>query len=199
MMRSFQLFCCLVVVFAAVGCHKPKAVRGSDTPGLDYQAMGTGLDRRDLSQMLRENLEAMKNSRVYQVWAGEDRPPVSVLPIQNETTEHIDSALGALITEIETQLLNTAPVRVVSLESQKSLMEEIQRQQHSQGAFDPSQVASWGKQLGARYVITGKVFSTDERAPNARRVQYFLFIRVVSVETGEVMFQNQAAVTKAII
>lgn len=199
MMRSFQLFCCLVVVFAAVGCHKPKAVRGSDTPGLDYQAMGTGLDRRDLSQMLRENLEAMKNSRVYQVWAGEDRPPVSVLPIQNETTEHIDSALGALITEIETQLLNTAPVRVVSLESQKSLMEEIQRQQHSQGAFDPSQVASWGKQLGARYVITGKVFSTDERAPNARRVQYFLFIRVVSVETGEVMFQNQAAVTKAIL
>ena len=199
MMRSFQLFCCLVVVFAAVGCHKPKAVRGSDTPGLDYQAMGTGLDRRDLSQMLRENLEAMKNSRVYQVWAGEDRPPVSVLPIQNETTEHIDSALGALITEIETQLLNTAPVRVVSLESQKSLMDEIQRQQHSQGAFDPSQVASWGKQLGARYVITGKVFSTDERAPNARRVQYFLFIRVVSVETGEVMFQNQAAVTKAIL
>ncbi len=199
MMRSFQLFCCLVVVFAAVGCHKPQAVRGSDTPGLDYQAMGTGLDRRDLSQMLRENLEAMKNSRVYQVWAGEDRPPVTVLPIQNETTEHIDSALGALITEIETQLLNTAPVRVVSLESQKSLMEEIQRQQHSQGAFDPSQVASWGKQLGARYVITGKVFSTDERAPNARRVQYFLFIRVVSVETGEVMFQNQAAVTKAIL
>jgi PBP1b-binding outer membrane lipoprotein LpoB len=199
MMRSFQLFCCLVVVFASVGCHKPKAVRGSDTPGLDHAAMGTGLDRRDLSQMLRENLDAMKASRVYQVWAGEDRPPVSVLPIQNETTEHIDSALGALITEVETQLLNTAPVRVVSLESQKSLMEEIQRQQHSQGAFDPSQVASWGKQLGARYVITGKVFSTDERAPNARRVQYFLFIRVVSVETGEVMFQNQAAVTKAIL
>jgi uncharacterized protein (TIGR02722 family) len=199
MMRSFQLFCCLVLVFAAVGCHKPKAVRGSDTPGLDYAAMGTGLDRRDLSQMLRENLDAMKNSRVYQAWASEDRPPVTVLPIQNETSEHIDSALGALITEVETQLINTAPVRVISIETQKSMMEEIQRQQHSQGAFDPAQVASWGKQLGARYVVTGKVFSTDERATNARRVQYYLFIRVVSVETGEVMFQNQAAVTKAII
>jgi penicillin-binding protein activator len=193
----------LALSFALVGAsgcaHKPKAVRGSDTPGLDYAAMGTGLDRRDLSQMLRENMQVMKNSRVYQVWAQENRPPVSVLPIRNETSEHIESALGALISEIETTLVNEAPVRVVSLENQKSLMEEIQRQQNSQGAFDASQVASWGKQLGARYVITGKVFTTDERTPNAHRVQYYLFIRVISVETSEVLFQNQAAVTKAII
>jgi PBP1b-binding outer membrane lipoprotein LpoB len=188
-----------VALLGAGGCSKPKAVRGSDTPGLDHAAMGTGLDRRDLSQMLRENLEKMKASNAYRVWAGEDRPPVSVLPIQNETTEHIDSALGALISEIETELINTAPVRVVSMESQKQLMEEIQRQQHSQGAFDTAQVSSWGKQLGARYVITGKVYATDERATNARRVQYYLFIRILSVETGEVLFQNQAAVTKAII
>jgi PBP1b-binding outer membrane lipoprotein LpoB len=188
-----------VALTGAVGCSKPKAVRGSDTPGLDHAAMGTGLDRRDLSQMMRENLEKMKGSNAYRVWAGEDRPPVSVLPIQNETSEHIDSALGALISEIETELINTAPVRVVSMESQKQLMEEIQRQQHSQGAFDTAQVSSWGKQLGARYVITGKVYATDERSTNARRVQYYLFIRILSVETGEVLFQNQAAVTKAII
>jgi TolB-like protein len=188
-----------VGIFTSAGCAGPKAVRGSDTPGLDHAAMGTGLDRRDLSQMLRENMEAMKSSRVYQVWNGESRPPVTVLPIRNETSEHIESALGALISEVETNLINNAPVRVISIESQKTLMEEIQRQQYSQGAFDPTQVASWGKQLGARYVITGKVYTTDERTPNARRVQYYLFIRVVSVETSEIMFQNQAAVTKAIL
>jgi uncharacterized protein (TIGR02722 family) len=186
-----------LLAMPAVGCAGPKAVRGSDTPGLDHAAMGTGLDRRDLSQMLREIVEAMRTSRVVQVW--NDNPPVSVLPIRNETSEHIDSALGALISEVETSLINNFPVRVISLESQKQLMEEIQRQQHSQGAFDPAQVASWGKQLGARYVITGKVYSTDERAPNARRVQYYLFIRVISVETSEVLFQKEAAVTKAII
>jgi penicillin-binding protein activator len=198
--RALVMGMCVSGLLLSAGCSSgPKAVRGSDTPGLDYAAMGTGLDRRDLSQMLRENLEAMKGSRVYQVWANEDRPPVSVLPIRNETSEHIDSALGALISDVETQLINTAPVRVISMESQKQLMEEIQRQHNSQGAFDVSQAASWGKQLGARYVVNGKVYSTDERAPNARRVQYYLFLRVISVETGEVMFQNQAEVTKAIL
>lgn len=198
-LRAMKFAACGLMTVAALGCGGPKAVRGSDTPGLDYQAMSTSLDRRDLNQMWRENMEKMKSSRVYQVWGSENRPPVSVLPIQNETSEHIDGALGALISEIETELVNTAPVRVVSMESQKQLMEEIQRQQHSQGAFDAAQVASWGKQLGARYVISGRVYTTDERAPNARRVQYYLFIRVLSVETGEVMFQNQAAVTKAIL
>src|SRR5512137_1282604 len=89
--RVLALSACVCAMLLSVGCAKPKAVRGSDTPGLDYAAMGTGLDRRDLSQMLRENLDAMKASRVYQVWAGEDRPPVSVLPIRNETSEHIES------------------------------------------------------------------------------------------------------------
>src|SRR4051812_12088581 len=137
------------IVLSAAGCsHNPKAVRGSDTPGLDHRARGPGLDRRALSQMLRENMRAMKGPGVCRVWASEDRPPVSVLPIRNETSEHIDSALGALLSEIETELVNSAPVRVISLESQKQLMEEIQRQQNSQGAFDATQVASWGKQLG---------------------------------------------------
>jgi hypothetical protein len=199
MQKMLVLSLCLGLLGAAGCAHKPKAVRGSDTPGLDYAAMGTGLDRRDLSQMLRENMDAMKNSRAYTTWAQEDRPPVSMLPIKNETSEHIESALGALISEVETQLVNTAPVRVVSLEHQPQLMQEIQRQQNSQGAFDASQVASWGKQLGARYVITGKVFTTDERSTNAHRVQYYLFMRVISVETSEVLFQNQAAVTKAIL
>jgi penicillin-binding protein activator len=199
MQKMLALALCLGLL-AATGCaHKAKAVRGSDTPGLDYAAMGTGLDRRDLSQMLNENMAAMKNSRAYSTWAQEDRPPVSMLPIKNETSEHIESALGALISEVETKLVNEAPVRVVSLEHQPQLMQEIQRQQNSQGAFDASQVASWGKQLGARYVITGKVFTTDERSPNAHRVQYYLFMRVISVETSEVLFQNQAAVTKAIL
>jgi PBP1b-binding outer membrane lipoprotein LpoB len=191
--------CTLGTSSAVIGCHKPQAVRGSDTPGLDHAAMGTGLDRRDLSQMLRENIEAMKTARVVQAWTADNNPPVTVLPIRNETSEHIDSALGALISEVETNLINNFPVRMISIESQKQMMEEIQRQQHSEGAFDPAQVASWGKQLGARYVVTGKVYSTDERAPNAHRVQYYLFIRVIAVETSEILFQHEAAVTKAIL
>ncbi|MDH3201352.1 MAG: penicillin-binding protein activator LpoB [Myxococcales bacterium] len=159
--------------------------------------MSTSLDRKDLEQALKVSMETLRTSGVMARWASENQPNVGVLPIRNETSEHIGSALDALMTEIESQLINFAPVRVVSLDTQDALMDEIRHQQQS--GFDQTQIARWGKQLGVRYIVTGKVFSSDERTEKARRVQYYLFIRVVSVETGEILFQNQAPITKAII
>lgn len=180
------------------GCAGPRAVRGQDTPGLDNAPMSTSLDRKDLEKALKISMEALRTSKLMARWEAENDPTVGVLPIRNETSEHIDSALNALMTEIESQLINFAPVRVISLETQDDLIEEIRHQQQST-AFDQAQVAAWGRQLGVRYIMSGKVFSTDERTESARRVQYYLFIRCVSVETGEILFQNQAPITKAII
>lgn len=186
------------VVLFLMGCAGPRAVRGSETPGLDNAAMSTTLDRKDLEKALKISMEALRTSRLMARWETENNPTVGVLPIRNETSEHIGGALNALLTEIESQLINFAPVRVVSLEGQDALIEEIRVQQENT-AFDPTQTAKWGRQLGVRYILSGKVFSTDERTKEARRVQYYLFIRAVSVETGEILFQNQAPITKAII
>lgn len=176
----------------------PKAVRGSDTPGLDNEAMSTGLDKKDLEGMLRENMNALQKAPVIQRWSAEDKPAVAVIPLRNETSEHVDSALDALISDIETTLVNAGHVRVISMDQQPKLVEEIRRQ-YGSGAFDQSQTATWGKQVGAKYIVTGKVYNTDERQSGERRVQYFMFIQVLSVETGEILFQNKTAVTKAII
>lgn len=193
------VFVCITVVTSSItGCASPRAVRGSETPGLDNAAMSTSLDRKDLERALKISMEALRTSSLMVRWQAENRPTVGVLPISNETSEHIGGALDALMTEIESQLVNFAPVRVVSLEGQDALIEEIRHQQTS-GAFDPAETARWGRQLGVRYIVSGKVFSTDERTEDARRVQYYLFIRAVSVETGEILFQNQAPITKAII
>jgi len=196
--RIWIVLVSLGVVGMLGGCAGPRAVRGQDTPGLDEAAMSTSLDRKDLEKALKINMEAMRTSRLMARWQAEQDPTVGVLPLRNETSEHIDSALNALMTEIESQLVNFAPVRVISLEDQPALIEEIRVQQQS-GAYDQARVAAWGKQIGVRYIVSGKVFATDERTESARRVQYYLFIRTVDVETGEILFQNQAPITKAII
>jgi uncharacterized protein (TIGR02722 family) len=195
----FTVLFSLLVSLPAVGCGGGvRAVRGDDEPGLDAAAVSTGLDRRDLQKMANENLEKFRVSPVAQRWAQmPDRQTVAVLPIRNETSEHIDSALAALISDIETYLINWGALRVISHESQKALMEEIKAQ--STDGFDQSKIAGWGKQLGAKYFVTGKVFTTDERAGDQRRVQYYLFIQVMDVETAEILFQNKVGVTKALV
>lgn len=189
---------CLSACLITACAGGTRAVRGEDEPGLDQAAMSTKLDRRDLQKALRENMEFMQNSAVVQRWRTENRPAVAVLPMRNETSEHIDGALQALITDVETYLVNWGAVRVISMESQQALMSQIRQQLQNDG-FDQSKVASWGRQIGAQYWVDGKVFSTDERVGDQRRVQYYMFIRVLAVETGEILFQNQVAITKAIV
>lgn len=175
----------------------PKAVRGSDVAGLDDEAMGTGLDRRDLQLMLHENMESLQNSALVKRWEGENRPAVAVLQMRNDTSEHIDSVLNALITEVETSLVNAGHVRVISRDSQPEMIAEVEKQQSD--AFDASTVSRLGNQVGVRYFVTGRVYNADERQSGERRVQYFLFMRVLDVETGDILWQNSAAVTKAIV
>jgi uncharacterized protein (TIGR02722 family) len=197
-LRIVGLFSMVIGAAAAgTGCGGAQAVRGDDVAGLDHDAMSTGLDRRDLQKMLDENLRALQSSGAARRWQEEDRPPVAVIPIRNETSEHIDSSLEALISDVETNLINWGVVRVISMENQSGLLEEIRRQSGS--GYDQAQAAQWGKQIGARYIVTGKVFTTDERSEDVRRVQYYMFIQAISVETGEVLFQNKTSVTKALV
>jgi uncharacterized protein (TIGR02722 family) len=195
--RLFPLVVVTSVALSVLGCNKPHAVRGEDVDGLDDQAMGTGLDRRDLQKLMHENMTALDTSAVVKRWEKEEMPQLAVLPFKNETSEHIDSALDALISDIETNLINAGHVSVISLENQQSLVAEIKRQQGD--SFDQGKAAAYGRQLGVKYIITGKVFTTDEKFENERRVQYYLFMQVLEVETGQILFQNKAALTKAII
>jgi uncharacterized protein (TIGR02722 family) len=181
----------------AQGCGGPQAVRGGDVEGLDDEAMSTGLDKRDLARALHTNMEALQASAVVKRWQSENQPTVAVLPLRNETSEHVDSALEALISDIETKLVNAGHVQVVSLERQPQVMDEVRRQYA--GGYDPSNMARWGKQIGARYFVTGKVFSADERSDDERRVQYFMFLQVLDVETGAIAFQKKTEITKALV
>lgn len=190
----FALSCLIATQIAACG---PRAVRGDDVEGLDSEAMGTGLDKVDLQKLLAENMNAMESSAVVKRWESEQQPQLAVLPFRNETSEHIDSALDALISDVETAMINAGHVAVISLESQGMLIDQVKRQQGDE--FDQGKSAEIGRQMGVKYIITGKVFSTDEKFKNERRVQYHLFMQVLHVETGQILFQNKAALTKALI
>jgi hypothetical protein len=187
----------IIAASLLVGCGGPKAVRGEEVAGLDDQAMSTGLDKRDLQKLLHQNMDALQTSALVKRWETENRPAVAVMPIRNETSEHIEGELQALVSDVETILVNAGHVRVVSLERQGQIVEEV-RKQYGDG-FDPAAISRWGKQVGARYFFTGKVFTSDERMSDERRVQYYLFTQVLDAETSDILFQFKSSLTKAIV
>lgn len=181
----------------AIGCG-PTYVRGSEMEELDDYAMSTGLDKRDLEQLFDENVESLMASAVVGKWKAESEPPiVALFPIANETSEHVREQLDALASKMETTLINSGVATVVDHSLQDQLIEEVMKQQG--GAFDAAASAEVGRQLGARFFLTGKVYDSAERTGDERRVQYFLFMQVVEVETAAIRWQNEANLTKGLV
>jgi PBP1b-binding outer membrane lipoprotein LpoB len=183
------------IAFFSSGCASKEYVRGSQEPGIDAPAMSTGLDKQDIQQMLKENLNNLRTAPVMDTWRkGGGRTNVAVFPFSNETTEHIESQLGAILSEAEDWLVNAQTVTVIARDRQNQIIGEIEGTRHP--VFNPAHVAQYGKQLGAQYFLTGKVQTSDERTEDARRVQYFFFMQVIEVETGAIRWQHKAYVTK---
>lgn len=196
---------CLVLLagltVTSTGC-KPKAVRGgpgTENPNLDEGAMSTTLDRVDIDYLVDENLAAMFASGWWarDVQGSMSNPPVvAIWPIKNATSMHLDDQMLMLLSQIETKMVNSGAVSVVSRERQAEMVSEAQMQ--NSDIFDPATAARLGAQIGAKYYITGKLTSNEERLNNTRRVQYSLFIQVIEIETSLVKFQFTSERSKAI-
>ena len=184
----------------SAGC-KPKAVRGgpgTENPNLDQGAMSTTLDRRDLQELMQTNMAKMMESPWWAQMSGTPGQIVAIWPIKNETSEHIDDQLNTLLGDIETELVNSGVVSVVSRERQAEMANEVAVQQN-RSIYDPAFANQISRQLGARFYITGKVGSVDEFFNKERRVQYTLFLQVIEVETSLTRFQYKSERSKAIV
>jgi hypothetical protein len=201
MLRTFAALVALVALAVSTGCAPTVSRGGAGTknPGLDKAALSTGLDKADLDYLVEENLNALFDSNFWQrsiLDNPNDQPLVTIFPIRNDTSEHLDDQLKTLLSSIETFLVNSGSVGVVSRERQADMMREVGYQQGDN--IDPSSAASVGRQLGAKYYFTGKLGAVDEKLKRERRVQYSLFLQVIEVDTSLIRFQNETARSKAI-
>lgn len=198
-MRIRSLLLAFAALSAASACvSRPTYVRGEDVPGIDEPAMSTSLDRRDLETLLNENMADFFSGR-FATWASvqTDAPIMAIMPLENWTTEHVDSQLHALIGMVETELVQSGHFRVVAAELRQQILDELELQQGA--AFDQTRALPLGRQLGVHYFVTGRVTDNAEQTADARRVQYFMFMQCISVETGEIVWQHQSEITKALI
>ena len=201
LLKTSLLAALLLSIPTSFGC-KTHYVSDQDEPRIDDYAMSLRLDRRDLDRLYDENITALMSSRIVEKWEraaaqSSNAPVVAIFPMRNETTEHIGPQLEALLSKFETDLVQKTPVDVVDRASQPELISEIYTQQSD--AYDPQRVAEAGRQLGAQYIVTGKVYDAAERVADERRVQYFMFVQIVDVSTGAIQFQNESMVTKGLI
>lgn len=190
-----------LVSFVLASCGGRAYVTDQEMPEIDHYTMSLRLDRKDIDRLYLETRDAILGSSMVSRWERRavlrDRPVVAIFPVDNHTGEAINHELEAMLSKFETDLVNKTPARTISLKDQEIMIAETIDQ--TRKAFNPKKVAQFGNQLGAQYFMTGKVYDADEVINGERRVQYFLFVQVINVETSEIEFQNEAALTKGLM
>ena len=183
----------------ALSSCKPQYVRGSEKEELDEYAMSLRLDKKDINKMYDEIAGKLLSSSIANQWkrtaATGTAPAVATFPMHNGTSQSLNTE--TILQKFQTDLVNQTPVQVVTLEERPQILADIKRQQSS--AYNPKRIAQYGRQIGAQFYVTGKIYGSQEAVRGERRQQYFMFIQVLNVETGGIEFQAEANVTKGYV
>ena len=183
-----------VILVLVTACKGPTFGRDGDDPDIDRAAMSTGLDRTDLEKCVDEWYEEFLTSRVMREASPSNPTSISVLQIRNNTSERISGAMENMISSIETKLVNDGVFDVI--EKDTWIADEVVREIASGPAVNPSTAARAGLRLGVKHLIYGDVGETAEKTADRKRVQYYVFLKVVEVETAKIVFQQQINRTK---
>ncbi len=183
-----------LTVLAACG---PTFSRASDDPSIDEPAMSVRLDRADLDVALASWYEQFSDSGFVAEVPKNERK-IAILSIENDTSEHIGSALRNLIEGMETKIVNDRVFQVVSNDDLVADAITQERLRDLGENVDATTIAALGKEFGIHYFVHGRVGETAEKVSDTRRVQYFLFLKVTEVATTQRVFQQQIPITKQV-
>lgn len=177
--------------FLGSGCSAFRAsVKNEDVSAAAAKPMDTGYDFGDL-RSLADSIGS--DLMAASVLDAEPRKPVLVvMGIENRTDEHIDTK--AITDTIRTRLINSGKASFVNETQRDNLVRE---QGYQLANCTPETRVLLGKQLGARYMLTGSLVKITKDTPRQVRVSrqeqvYFqLTIEVTDLQTGLIAWTTQ--------
>jgi len=124
--------------------------------------------------------------------ASEREPIVAPMGIENRTKSHID--MKSLSDTITTHLMDTKKIRFVNTDRRDDLLREQGFQLEN---CTPETRSKIGRQLGAKYMLTGSLVEIEKesgrevRVSKKQDVYYQLTVEVTDLETGLIALRKQ--------
>jgi penicillin-binding protein activator len=174
---------------ACGGCAMFRA-KVSETDPDQPRHLGTGYDYTDLKTISERVTQKFLASPFLE---GQAEPPVMMIAgVQNRTSQYVD---GKNLTDrIRTMIFPTGKVRFINEARRDDLLAE---QGYSAANATPETQVAVGRQLGARYMMSGSLTEMKSGTPRQVRVSkteiryYKLTFEVTDLESGEITWLNE--------
>ena len=183
-----SLFLALFASTLLTGCAAFR-VSVKDVDPNEASTLTANYDQKDLLSWTDE----MTDLILKQFATAEDtRPILSVFGIQNRTKQHLDTQ--SLADTISGKLLDSGKIQLTNTARRDELLREQGYQ--LQNATPESRVAI-GKQLGAKYMLTGALTEISNRSGRQVRVSkkedkfFMLTCEITDLQTGLIVLRKQ--------
>jgi penicillin-binding protein activator len=120
-------------------------------------------------------------------------PTVIVTKLQNKTSEHIETQ--SIMDMIRVDLSSTGKVQFVDKEARQDILDEYDYQ--NSGTTSDETKKSKGGQIGADYIINGRLDSIVQEAGKDKTVYYKLTLNMTNLKTGVINWTSYKEIRKA--
>jgi uncharacterized protein (TIGR02722 family) len=128
-----------------------------------------------------------------------DRPIIIIYGIANRTSEHIDTT--GITDDIREALINAGKFQFIN-ETQRNNIATETDYQYNSGAVSPATRIERGRQLGARYILSGTLRSIEKDEPRQIRLKkksyryYKVNLELTDIKTGLISWTNSVEIAR---
>lgn len=120
-------------------------------------------------------------------------PTVMVTNLQNKTSEHIDTQ--NIMDMVRVDLTNSGKVQFVDKEAREDISNEYNYQNSGMVSDETKKTA--GGQIGADFIINGRLDSIVQEVGKDKTVYYKLTLNMTNLKTGVIAWTNYKQIRKA--
>ena len=125
--------------------------------------------------------------------ASSGKPPAILMSkLSNSTDEHID--MQSLSEKIQVKLFKSGKVRLINVKLRGAIQKEHEYQEA--GFVDRSTAMSRGKQVGARYFISGNISSIKQPVGRQEIVYYKATLELTDLKTNIISWMDDVEIKK---
>ena len=189
-----KLWMPLLVVIAVLGLTNcgPKAfVKGEYDENVEDTNLLT--DKWSESDMQNAVKALVASATAHPAIKGAKTPPIVIVTrLQNKTDEHIDTQ--SISDMIQVELMKTGSVTFVDKEAREDIAEEYEYQ--DSGTVSRETKKGKGKQIGADFVMNGRLDSIVQEAGKDKTVYYKVTLNMTNLSTGLKVWTDQKQMRK---
>ncbi|MCC7403358.1 MAG: penicillin-binding protein activator LpoB [Bdellovibrionales bacterium] len=191
MKKNFGFLLALVSVALLSSCGPKAFVKGSyDEDVNSTNLLNDQWSESDMQNAVRDLVGSATGH--YSITSSKRPPIVMVTKLQNKTEEHIDTQ--SIMDMVRVELGRGGRVSFVDKEAREDIKEEYEYQ--DSGMVERESKKGAGGQVGADFIINGRLDAIVQQAGKDKTVYYKLTLNMTNLKTGIIVWSDYKQIRK---